>query len=46
MISVDIIEGVIMEQQGIPLSIGIIIAAAILGATFIAGMVLMAVLSA
>jgi hypothetical protein len=33
-----------MEQDGIPLSIGIIIAAAILGATFIAGMVLLAVL--
>ncbi len=33
-----------MEQQGIPLSIGIIIAAAILGATFVAGMVVMAVL--
>jgi hypothetical protein len=33
-----------MEQQGIPLAIGIIIAAAILGATFVAGMVLMAVL--
>ena len=35
-----------MEQQGIPLSIGLIIAAAILGATFIVGMVLMAILSA
>ncbi len=35
-----------MEQNGIPLSIGIIIAAAILGATFIMGMVLMAILSA
>ncbi len=35
-----------MEQQGIPLSIGIIIAAAVLGATFIAGVVLMAILSA
>ena len=34
-----------MEQNGIPLSIGIIIAAAILGATFIVGMVLLAVLS-
>jgi len=34
-----------MEQNGIPLSIGIIIAAAILGATFIMGMVLMAILS-
>jgi len=33
-----------MGQEGIPLSIGIIIAAAILGATFIAGMVLMATL--
>ena len=35
-----------MGQDGIPLSIGIIIGAAILGATFIAGMVLFAVLSA
>lgn len=34
-----------MEQQGIPLSIGIMIAAAIVGATFIAGMVLVAILS-
>lgn len=34
-----------MEPQGIPLSIGIIIAAAILGATFVAGMVLVAILS-
>lgn len=34
-----------MEQQGIPLAIGIIIAAAVLGATFIAGMVLVAILS-
>jgi hypothetical protein len=33
-----------MEQQGIPLAIGIIIAAAILGVTFVAGMVLLAVL--
>jgi hypothetical protein len=33
-----------MGQDGIPLSIGIIIAAAILGATFIGGMVLLAVL--
>lgn len=33
-----------MTQNGIPLSIGVIIAAAILGATFIAGVVLMAVL--
>ena len=35
-----------MGQDGIPLSIGIIIAAAILGATFIAGVVLMAILLA
>ncbi len=35
-----------MGQNGIPLSIGIIIAAAILGATFIVGMVLMAILFA
>ena len=34
-----------MGQNGIPLSIGIIIAAAILGVTFVAGMVLMAILS-
>jgi len=34
-----------MGQDGIPLSIGIIVAAAILGATFVAGMVLVAVLS-
>lgn len=33
-----------MEQDGIPLSIGIIIAAVILGATFIAGMVLLAII--
>ncbi|MBM2824815.1 MAG: hypothetical protein HW402_479 [Dehalococcoidales bacterium] len=33
-------------QEGIPLSLGIIIAAAILGVTFIGGMVLMAVLAA
>ncbi len=33
-----------MGDNGIPLSIGIIIAAAVLGATFIAGMVLLAVL--
>jgi hypothetical protein len=33
-----------MGDNGIPLSIGIIIAAAILGAAFIAGMVLLAVL--
>lgn len=35
-----------MGQDGIPLSIGIIIAAAILGVTFIAGMVLLAILFA
>ena len=35
-----------MGQDGIPLSIGIILAAAILGATFIVGMVLLAVLIA
>jgi len=35
-----------MEQNGIPLSIGIIIGAAVLGVTFIAGMVLMAILFA
>ena len=35
-----------MGQDGIPISIGIIIAAAILGATFIAGVVLMAILFA
>ncbi len=35
-----------MGQDGIPLSIGIIIAAAVLGAAFVAGMVLMAILSA
>ena len=35
-----------MGQEGIPISIGIIIASAILGATFIMGMVLAAVLSA
>ena len=34
-----------MGQEGIPLSIGIIIAAAILGATFIVGMAIMAVIS-
>jgi len=33
-----------MGQDGIPLSIGVIVAAAILGATFIVGMVLLAVL--
>ncbi len=32
-------------EEGIPLSIGIIIAAAVLGVTFVAGMVLLAVLS-
>jgi len=35
-----------MGQEGIPLSLGIIIGTAILGATFIMGMVLMAVLGA
>jgi hypothetical protein len=35
-----------MGQEGIPLSIGVIIASAILGATFIMGMVLAAVLGA
>ena len=35
-----------MGQDGIPLSIGVIIAAAILGVMFVAGMVLMAILSA
>jgi len=33
-----------MGQEGLPLAIGIIIASAILGAAFIAGMVLLAVL--
>lgn len=33
-------------QEGIPLSIGIVIAAAIVGAAFIAGMVVFAILSA
>jgi len=33
-----------MGQDGIPLSIGIIVAATILGATFIVGMVVLAVL--
>ena len=33
-----------MEQSGIPISITIIVAASILGAAFIAGMVLLAVL--
>jgi hypothetical protein len=40
----EVNKGAIMGDNGIPLSIGIIIAAAILGATFIAGMVLLAVL--
>jgi len=35
-----------MGQDGIPISIGIIIAATILGATFIIGMILLAILSA
>jgi hypothetical protein len=35
-----------MQQEGIPLSIGLIIAASILGVMFVAGMVLTAVLSA
>ena len=35
-----------MGQDGIPISIGIIIAAAILGATFVAGVVVMAILLA
>ena len=34
-----------MGQEGIPISLGIIIAVAILGGTFIIGMVLLAVLS-
>ena len=33
-----------MGENGVPLSIGIIIAAVVLGASFIAGMVLLAVL--
>jgi hypothetical protein len=33
-----------MGQDGMPLSIGIIIAASVLGAAFVAGMVLLAVL--
>jgi len=33
-----------MGQEGLPISIGLIIVAAILGACFIVGMVLMAVL--
>jgi hypothetical protein len=35
-----------MGDNGIPLSIGIIVVAAVLGAAFIAGMVLLAVLFA
>jgi hypothetical protein len=35
-----------MGDNGIPLSIGIIIASAVLGAAFIAGMVLLAILFA
>ena len=35
-----------MEQGGIPISIGIIIASVILGATFILGMTIMAILLA
>jgi hypothetical protein len=35
-----------MGQDGIPISIGIIIAAAILGACFVLGMVLLAILFA
>ena len=35
-----------MEQDGIPLSIGVVIAASILGAMIIVGMVLLAILSA
>jgi hypothetical protein len=35
-----------MGQDGIPLSIGVIIASAILGAMIVIGMILMAVLSA
>ena len=34
-----------MEQQGLPVSISIIIAAAVIGVMFAAGMVLLAVLS-
>ena len=33
-----------MEQDGIPLSMGIIIAAAVFGVFFVAGLVLMAIL--
>ena len=35
-----------MGQEGFPLSLSIILAAAILGVTFIVGVVLMAILSA
>lgn len=35
-----------MEQQGIPISIAVIIASAILGAVFLVGMVIIAVFSA
>ncbi len=35
-----------MEQQGIPLTIGLIIAAAILGALILAGLLVAAVISA
>jgi len=35
-----------MGQEGIPLSLGVIIAAAVLGAIVVLGMVLLAVLSA
>ena len=35
-----------MEQNGIPLSIGVIIGAAILGVLLVAGMVLLAILLA
>ena len=34
-----------MEQQGLPVSISIVVAAAIIGVMFAAGMVLLAVLS-
>jgi len=34
-----------MGEEGIPLSISLIIAASILGATFVIGMVLLAILS-
>jgi len=38
-------EGTIMGQDGIPLSIGIILAGAILGALILAGLVVAAVIS-